>query len=323
MTPKMEGGKRRTLDTFFQRPPPKKARLSESKEPPSTHSTYPFPVARFPMEISDALGFCPAAEARVRNDQPDLDLLYFQPYISKEIADDLFRFLRRELFFYRVHYNIKRGNVETPIRTPRFTTVFGVDDTARFLDDGRLADAKTSKELPQNYYKCKPRPIPACLDSLRKVVEGTTGKNFNFCLVNYYASGDDSISFHSDDERFLGTNPSIASLSLGATRDFLMKHKPAKDGKLVPDKTLKFALSSGDMVLMKGTTQAEWLHSIPKRKSGDASKGRINITFRKALVQGGTENYYRYNVGQGPVHSWDEATGKMVVTPSLLKYSVQ
>jgi alkylated DNA repair dioxygenase AlkB len=274
-------------------------------------------VAQFPVEISDALGFCPVTEAEVRNDHPDLDLLYFQPYISKEIADDVFRFLRKEVFFYRVHYNIKRGNVETSIRTPRFTSVFGVDDTARFLDDGRLVDAKTHEDLPQNHYKCKPRPIPSCLDYLRKVVEGTTGERFNFCLVNYYANGDDSISFHSDDERFLGTNPSIASLSLGATRDFLMKHKPGKDGKLIGDKTLKFALSSGDMIVMKGTTQSQWFHSIPKRKSGDASRGRINITFRKALVRGGSENYYQYNVGQGLVYRWDDAAGKMVqvVTP--------
>ena len=168
----MDGSKKRTLDAFFHRPPPKKPRLSESKDPPSTHSAYPYPVAHFPVKISDALGFCPATEVEVRNDHPDLDLLYFQPYIAKEIADDAFRFLRKELFFYRVHYNIKRGNVETPIRTPRYTTMFGVDDTARFLDDGGLVDAKTHRDLPQDHYKCGPRPIPACLDSLRKVVEG-------------------------------------------------------------------------------------------------------------------------------------------------------
>jgi len=78
------------------------------------------------------------------------------------------------------------------------------------------------------------------------------------------------------------------------------------------EKPLKISLGSGDMVLMRGSTQANWLHSIPKRKGGEAEKGRINITFRKAMVKGGTENYYRYNVGEGVVWKWDERRKEMV-----------
>jgi hypothetical protein len=74
---------------------------------------------------------------------------------------------------------------------------------------------------------------------------------------------------------------------------------------------MKFALAGGDMVVMRGETQANWLHSIPKRKGGEAHKGRINITFRKAVVPGGTNNYYNYNVGSGGVYWWDEGMGKM------------
>jgi len=66
------------------------------------------------------------------------------------------------------------------------------------------------------------------------------------------------------------------------------------------------------MVLMRGKTQANWLHSIPKRAGPEAGKGRINITFRKAMIKGGTENYYQYNVGTGGVHQWDAKTEKMV-----------
>ena len=65
------------------------------------------------------------------------------------------------------------------------------------------------------------------------------------------------------------------------------------------------------MVLMRGTTQSSWLHSIPKRKGGESEKGRINITFRKAMTPGGTENYYRYNVGSGGVWRWDERGKEM------------
>ncbi|KAF4552353.1 Hypothetical protein D9617_10g073340 [Elsinoe fawcettii] len=314
-------GKKRsqTLDGFFKSPESKKQKIdtttTATSDKVSSHATYPFPVPHLPTDITDALGFAPDAEGKVINDQADLDLLYFQPYVPKSIERPLFRFLRQELFFYRVQYKIKRGPVETQINTPRFTTVYGVDDTSRFSPDGSLIDATARIPVPADRYKCRPRPIPECLDFLRRLTEGSTGETYNFCLVNYYASGTDSISYHSDDERFLGNNPAIASFSLGAKRDFLMKHKPfnAKDGLEAPEtKPIKLPLASGDMILMRGKTQSHWLHSIPKRKSGEADLGRINITFRKALVKGGTENYYQYNVGTGEPFQWDEKKGEMM-----------
>jgi len=307
--------KKRTLEGFFKPASTKKLRV-ESSENASIHSTFPWAVPQLPPSITEALGFAPAEEGKVINDQLDLDLLYFQPYIPKEVENDLFRFLRQELFFYRVKYNIKRGPVETEINTPRFTTVFGVDESSYFAPDGSLLDSKTQRPIPKDRYKCQPRPLPGCLDFLRKITEGSTGQTYNFCLVNYYANGNDSISYHSDDERFLGPNPAIASFSLGAKRDFLMKHKPVtpKEGETPkPEpKPLKLPLASGDMILMRGATQSNWLHSIPKRKGGESEKGRINITFRKAIVRGGTENYYQYNVGKGGAYKWDERKQEMI-----------
>lgn len=318
----------RTLHSFFSPPPTKRPKVEDvtkkaaAEDTPasqpttshqvSTHPAYPFPLPHLPLGIRETLNFAPAVEGRVINDQPDLDLLYFQPYIPEEIQHDLFDFLRRELFWQRVKYTIKRGPVETLINTPRFTTVFGIDETARFDEKGRIADANTGKPLPSNTYKCKPRPIPECLNVLRELTENTTGCKFNFALVNYYASGDDSISYHSDDERFLGPNPAIASFTLGAKRDFLLRHKPSPAKHESESKPMKFPLSSGDMILMRGPTQANWLHSIPKRKGGETSKGRINITFRQAMVRGGTENYYRYNVGDGGVLVWNPKQREMI-----------
>lgn len=63
---------------------------------------------------------------------------------------------------------------------------------------------------------------------------------------------------------------------------------------------------------MRGTTQSNWLHSIPKR-AGDGGGGRINITFRRNMTVGGTENYYRYNVGSGGAWKWDEGRREMVL----------
>ena len=200
------------------------------------------------------------------------------------------------------------------------TTVFGVDATSVFSHAHNLLDARSQKPVPKDRYPtCRPRPLPPALAELRALVEACTDATYNFCLVNYYAGGNDSISWHSDDEGFLGPEPVIASLSLGARRDFCLKHKPlaktanaaAATGHVAERQVIKTALGSGDMVLMRGRTQGCWLHSVPKRKGGEAERGRINITFRKALIPAGTENYYRYNVGTGGVYRRDAARKEM------------
>ncbi|KAJ2985743.1 hypothetical protein NUW58_g5366 [Xylaria curta] len=306
----------------------------------STHPSYPFPIQRLPQTLEAEISGPPTRAARAIDDQPELDLLYFEPYISQRAARQLFEFLRSELPFYRVEYDITRGGTKTHIRTPRWTTVFGLDETARFKTDSlsasdstpylpspmeRVVDVHTGKPIPfgrsennQTGYRATPRPIPHCLDILRRSTELATGCQFNICLVNYYASGADSISFHSDDERFLGALPAIASFSLGAKRTFLMKHKPPKSelgetkSSEISKGPLKLPLGSGDMVLMRGRTQANWLHSVPKRSGkNERDGGRINITFRRAMVKGGTENYYQYNVGGGPVYKWNAAAQEM------------
>ncbi|KAK3994984.1 putative alpha-ketoglutarate-dependent dioxygenase [Cladorrhinum sp. PSN332] len=319
--------KKRTIDSFFSRDPKKQKVTTDSseveEEPPSysIHDTYPFPIRDLSQSTTKALdSSLPARAGRQINNQPDLDLLYFEPYIPSPLAKELFCFLRSQLPFYRVEYTIERGGTETNIKTPRFTTVFGIDDTSIFNPGGNsttttctILNAKTHQPYPNGinpYERYAPRPIPQCLDQLRRSTEAATNQKFNFCLVNYYASGSDSISFHSDDERFLGTEPAIASFSLGAARDFLMKHKPIPPS---PPQQLKLSLASGDMVLMRGKTQANWLHSIPKRtgKKTEHDGGRINITFRRAVVKAGTHNYYNYNVGKGPVFRWDDVSKEM------------
>ncbi|KAG4035544.1 hypothetical protein MFRU_001g03130 [Monilinia fructicola] len=322
-------GAKRTIDSFFKSPA-KKPRTSESvtreeklvgenaERKFTRHLTYPFPIPFFPLSISSELSSFPSTIGKEINNQADLDLLYFEPYIPKYLERQVFQFLRSELPFYRVEYDINRGGISTHIKTPRWTTVFGLDETSKFNDTGEVIDANSGKRLEKErcYTKYPPRPIPKCLDDLRLSTEAATGCKFNFCLVNYYASGSDSISYHSDDERFLGPLPAIASFSLGARRDFLMKHKPIPPNDNAPPppetKPIKLPLASGDMVLMRGRTQANWLHSIPKRTGKNADDGgRINITFRRAMIKGGTENYYNYNVGTGPVYKWDSISREM------------
>ncbi|KAF5013845.1 hypothetical protein FDECE_176 [Fusarium decemcellulare] len=319
--------KKRTLDAFFSpatKKPRNEAEISSEHAVEeitySEHQRYPHPIRNLPTSLAKELATLPARAGREINDQPDLNLVYFEPFMPSPISRKLFEFLRAELPFYRVEYKIKRGGIETQIRTPRWTTVFGLDETSKFDDEGHPVDAGTGTRVSDKRYdKYPPRPIPKCLDELRQCTEAATGCRYNFCLVNYYASGSDSISFHSDDEQFLGRDPAIASFSLGARRDFLMKHKPpppnAPDASVDLDaKPLKLPLGSGDMILMRGRTQSNWLHSIPKRTGKNQEDGgRINITFRKAMVKGGTENYYNYNVGTGPVYRWNKGAREMTM----------
>ncbi|KAK0891788.1 hypothetical protein LTR02_013814 [Friedmanniomyces endolithicus] len=325
----------RTLDAFFAPPPAKKQHIDPSpsedgntttnpplalpktdEQPSSTHPTYPFPIPHLPPSLTSSLHPTPATSPIVLNNHPDLDILYYKPYLPPRPATALFHHLRRSLPFYRVKYSIKRGAVETSVTTPRYTTVFGLDSSAVFCpQSGRLLDARTpGKPLAPGSYRCRPRPIPDCLASLLTHTERTTGAKFNFALVNYYADGNDSIAFHSDSESFLGPDPTIASFTLGASRDFLLKHKPTPENHPSEGKAMKLVLGGGDMLLMRGGTQGGWLHSVPKRKgAGDGGGGRINITFRRALSKGGTENYYKYNVGEGgggEVWKWDEGMGR-------------
>lgn len=119
--------KKRALDSFFTPTSQKKARPTlielhsapNSQQPNSDHPTYPYPIPNFPTHLEEALSEIPASEGKEISDQPDLDLLYFQPYIPPSIERELFEFLRKELFFYRVKYKIRRGSIETDINTPR------------------------------------------------------------------------------------------------------------------------------------------------------------------------------------------------------------
>jgi alkylated DNA repair dioxygenase AlkB len=109
---------------------------------------------------------------------------------------------------------------------------------------------------------------------LKHMIEDVTGSNFNSCLLNLYHNGNEGIAWHSDDEESLGRNNNIASLSLGAERKFLFKHKLTKQ-------IVSILLEHGSLLIMKGSTQTNWLHSLPKSKR--ILQPRINLTFRSII----------------------------------------
>jgi alkylated DNA repair dioxygenase AlkB len=116
-----------------------------------------------------------------------------------------------------------------------------------------------------------PLPFSPLLQGIRNAVEAATGHHFNSVLLNYYRDGRDSMGMHSDDEPELGPAPAIASLSLGATRTFLLRHKQTKQ-------TLKLDLPDGSLLLMAGALQQNWLHGI--NKTARLVGPRLNLTFR-------------------------------------------
>ncbi len=105
-------------------------------------------------------------------------------------------------------------------------------------------------------------------------MEQKTETTFNSCLLNLYHNGSEGMSWHSDDEKSLGKETIIASLSFGAARKFAFKHKTTKQ-------TISLILEKGSLLVMKGKTQEHWLHRLPPSKKID--KPRINLTFRNII----------------------------------------
>ena len=118
----------------------------------------------------------------------------------------------------------------------------------------------------------QPTPWTPSLLTMKARVEVAAGLTFNSVLLNRYRTGQDSVGWHSDDEPELGTNPVIASVSLGAARNFQLKHKHN------PDLKLTIELTNGTLLLMRGTTQHFWKHQIPKTTK--VLGPRINLTCR-------------------------------------------
>lgn len=118
-----------------------------------------------------------------------------------------------------------------------------------------------------------PLPWTDLLREIKRRIEDCTEATFNSVFLNLYRDHNDSMGFHSDDERELGLEPTIASITFGATRVFQMKHKKKLD---VP--TVKIPLEAGSVLLMQGATQRFWKHGILKQTRPCGP--RVNLTFR-------------------------------------------
>lgn len=123
----------------------------------------------------------------------------------------------------------------------------------------------------------EPEPWSPLLADLRDRIAAASGERvrYNSVLLNRYRGGSDSVAWHADDERSLGTNPVIGSLSLGASRRFVLRHKRTREKR-------ELELTHGSLLVMAGTLQHHWHHAVPKTAA--AVGERVNLTFRLVVT---------------------------------------
>jgi alkylated DNA repair dioxygenase AlkB len=121
-----------------------------------------------------------------------------------------------------------------------------------------------------------PLPWTPAILEVKRAVEPPSGVVFNSVLLNRYRTGRDSVSWHADDEPEFGEKPVITSVSFGGTRTFQLKHKKRKDLKA------SIELTQGSVLIMRGDTQAKWLHQVPK--TAKHVEERLNLTFRLVIA---------------------------------------
>ena len=186
---------------------------------------------------------------------PDAELIYFSHFFDTVKSQSLMQALIDRIDWK--HEKIKLFGRE--VWQPRLTAYYG--------DQG--------KPYAYSHISLDPNPWTEELRFIKEKIESVSGHQFTSVLLNYYRDGQDSMGWHSDDEKELGLNPVIGSVSFGTPRKFMLKHKK--------DKTLKSSvmLENGSLLLMQGTTQHHWYHQIPKTKKPLGA--RINLTFRKIL----------------------------------------
>ena len=183
---------------------------------------------------------------------PDADIEYYPNFFESNRADEFFEKLKNEIPW-------QQDNITVYGKThpqPRLTALFG--------NEGK----------PYSYSNIvmQPNTWNPLLLFIKNEIEEICQENFTTVLLNYYRDGKDSNGWHADNEKELGRNPVIVSVSFGSERSFHLQHNAIKEQKL------KINLEHGSLLIMKGTTQHYWKHQISK--TAKEIGPRINLTFR-------------------------------------------
>ncbi len=185
-------------------------------------------------------------------DQSDIRL--YESFLSPRKADQLLSRLSSNIEFQQPEISLYGRR----IKSPRLSAWHG-DKKAVYRYSGLT-----------NY----PAPWTPELENIKDTIQQFLDGEFNSVLINLYRSGEDAMGWHSDDEPELGTRPVIASLSLGATRRFLLRRKVARQR----NGSTGLNLQHGSLLVMSGDTQRYWQHSVSRTRMSTGP--RMNLTFR-------------------------------------------
>ena len=185
-------------------------------------------------------------------DLPNAEISYFPNFYDKVTADEIYAELQKDILWQQDDIKVY-GKIYPQ---PRLTALYG------------------NEGLSYSYsnIKMQPHPWSLLLKKIKAKVEQVAMANFSTVLLNYYRDGKDSNGWHADNEKELGLNPIIGSITFGTERVFQLKHNTHKEQKK------SIVLEHGSLLLMKGTTQHFWKHQIPK--TSKTIDSRINLTFR-------------------------------------------
>lgn len=203
--------------------------------------------------MSDQLSFL-SAESAESIPLEDGEITFYRSWLKPRQAEDYFKRLQSEIRWEQSVIQV----YGKPCPIPRLNAWYG---------DPGMGYSYSGLTL-------EPLPWTPSLAKIRQLLEQQLGQSFNSVLANYYRDGRDSVSWHSDNEPELGTNPVIASVSLGGERRFVLKHRRRRD--LQP---ISITLPAGSLLVMAGTTQHHWLHQVPKTTRHVLP--RINLTYRR------------------------------------------
>jgi alkylated DNA repair dioxygenase AlkB len=183
---------------------------------------------------------------------PNAEIIYYPHFFDKKEADAILAQLTNDIPWQQDDIRVF-GKIHPQ---PRLTALFGNE----------------GKTYTYSNIKMQPHPWTPLLQKIKSLVENVSDTDFSTVLLNQYRNGKDSNGWHADDEKELGANPIIASVSFGTERVFQLKHNSISGLKQ------NILLEHGSLLVMKGTTQHFWKHQIPKTSKTIGS--RINLTFR-------------------------------------------
>lgn len=184
---------------------------------------------------------------------PDAQVAFFPEFFQPNESDQIFLKLFNQTNWRQEKIRVYGKHLDLP----RLTAWYG--------DPGKAYSYSGISMLPDSWTEN--------LLKIKQRVDAAAGVRFNSVLLSLYRTGEDSLSWHQDDEPELGEDPVIASLSFGGTRSFQFKHKARKELN-----RLSIDLTHGSLLIMKGPTQRFWVHQVPK--TSQQVRPRINLTFR-------------------------------------------